>query len=144
MVLERYACHLISEVTMDRNNPSSILIVGEDTHFCYLMQSFVRKSACQMMFSNPGDGVLEIAQREHPDAIVLDMDMPAMRGWILLRELKANQATHDIPVVICTWRDDQERGTQDGASVYLRMPILYADFLKALSRIGVKVNSQNV
>lgn len=88
--------------------------------------------------------MLEIAQREQPSAIVVDMDIPAKRALALLRDLKANQATRDIPVVICTWLDEQEHYAQEEACLYLRMPLLYVDFLNVLSRIGIRVNPENI
>jgi hypothetical protein len=47
-------------------------------------------------------------------------------------------------VVICSWSDEKERGVLEGASVYLRMPILYGDFLEALNTIGLKTNTKLV
>ena len=125
---------------MNREGPANIMIVGEDSHFCYLMRSYVRRSAHKILFSYPGEKVLEVVQQERPDVIVLDVDLQAMGGWNLLRELKNNQVTAQVPVVICSWQDEKEHGAQEGASVYLRMPILYGDFLSALDTIGVQNN----
>jgi CheY-like chemotaxis protein len=127
---------------MNKIHPGSILIVGEDPHFCYLLRSYVRRFTCQTLFSTPGDNVLQIAKREPLAAIVLDMDMPANEGWILLRALKTNPETRNIPILICAWQDIQERSAQEGASILLRMPVLYADFSKALNQVGVFENSE--
>jgi CheY-like chemotaxis protein len=125
---------------MSKIHPGSILIVGEDPHFCYLLRSYVRRFACQTLFSSPGDNVVRLAQSEPLAVIVLDMDMPANEGWILLRKLKINPETQNIPILICAWLDIQERSMQEGANVFLRMPILFADFSKALNQIGVFEN----
>ena len=136
--------HLHPEVVMKRDVPVSILIIGEDSHFGYLMRSYVRRSAHNILYSYPEKGVVDLIQREQPAAIILDVDQHAMGGWTLLRTLKSNTDTCHIPVVICSWADEKERGVLEGASVYLRMPILYGDFLEALSTIGLETNSKAV
>lgn len=125
---------------MNPVEPASILIIGEDSHFDYLMRSYVHRSGHPILFSHPGDSVLDVIQRGQPAVIVLDVDLPGMSGWNLLRTLKSNQSTAKIPVVICSWLDEQERGSQQGADVYLRMPILYGDFLEALHHVGIQVD----
>ena len=129
---------------MKRDVPVSIMIIGEDSHFGYLMRSYVRRSAYTILYSYPEKGVVDIIQRERPAAIILDVDLHAMGGWTLLRTLKTNADIGHIPVVICSWADEKERGVLEGASVYLRMPILYGDFLEALNTIGLETNSKVV
>ena len=118
---------------------TKIMVVGDDSHFCYLMRSYVRRSTYSILFSNPGGDVLDLAQREQPAAIILDVDLPGLEGWNLLRRLKADPHTGEIPVVICSWKDEQEHGLNEGASLALRMPILYGDFYTALNTLGVKI-----
>ena len=129
---------------MKRDVPASIMIIGEDSHFGYLMRSYVWRSAHKILYSYPDKGVLDTIQSEQPAAIILDVDLRAMGGWTLLRTIKSNTDTCHIPVVICSWADEKDRGILEGASVYLRMPILYGDFLEALNSIGLKINSKAV
>ena len=128
---------------MNQNHPGSILVVGEDSHFCYLLQSYMRSSAYQILFASSGSSAFEIAQCEKLAAIVVDLDSPAQHGWNLLRTLKVCLETQSIPIITCTWLDQQERCAQEGADAYLRMPILYADFRRALSQVGVKIGSED-
>jgi CheY-like chemotaxis protein len=123
--------------------PSSIMIVGDDSHFCYLLRSYIRRSAHQTMFAYPDDKVVKLAYQDKPALIVLDVDLPGAGGWNLLRELKGHPDTCKIPVMICSWLDEKERGIQEGASICLRMPILYGDFVDALNSVGVKVASES-
>jgi CheY-like chemotaxis protein len=123
--------------------PASIMIVGDDSHFCYLLRSYIRRSAHQTMFAYPSDKVVELVQHEKPALIVIDVDLPGMGGWNLLREIKAHPATREIPVMICSWLDEKERGAQDGANICLRMPILYGDFVDALNSVGVKAIAES-
>jgi len=68
---------------------------------------------------------LEAAARERPDVIFLDLMMPEMDGWDVLRRLKEDDATAQIPVVLLTARtgeDDQMRGWQEGILEYVSKP----------------------
>lgn len=118
------------------DNPS-IMVIGADSHFCYLMRRYVKKSAHNIVFAYIGDDALALAQREKPAAIIMEVDQPDTGGWSVLNALKKDQSTAGIPIVLCSWQDDEERGIQAGAEIYLRKPILYDDFLDALNRIGI-------
>jgi DNA-binding response OmpR family regulator len=72
-----------------------------------------------------GPAGLERAARERPDVIFLDLMMPDMDGWEVLRRLKEDDATAHIPVVLLTARtgeDDQMRGWQEGILEYVSKP----------------------
>jgi len=129
---------------MNHFDLSSIMIVGEDSHFCYLLRSYIRRSAHQALLYHPADEVLEIAQREHPAVIILDVDLSGMGGWNLLRVLKTHSETREIPVMICSWLDEKDRGAQEGANITLRMPILYGEFVEALNAVGVSADMENI
>jgi CheY-like chemotaxis protein len=122
---------------MNQATLAGIMVVGSDSHFSYLMRRYVRTSSHQIIFANPGKDVLALARREKPAAIVLEADLPDNMGWHTLRALKADQTTGKIPVILCSWLDEKERGSKEGADVYLQMPILYEDFGAALSHIGL-------
>ncbi len=113
---------------MDQAANTRIMVIGDDSHFCYLMRTYVRKSDHQIVFAYLGEDALELAQSEKPAAIVLEVGMSGSAGWLLLRKLKCDQITGDIPIVICSWMDQEKRAGEQGASACLRMPILYEDF----------------
>ncbi len=118
---------------MDLNAEKRVMIVGGDSHFMYLMQRYVRASAHQIIPINLGEDVLSPARCEKPVAIVLEVDLPDSIGWNTLRALKADPELQKIPVIICSWMDQEARGLVEGADIYLHMPILYGDFEAALA-----------
>jgi CheY-like chemotaxis protein len=67
-------------------------------------------------------------------AIVLDVIMPNRDGWQVLADLKENESTRLIPVIVCTIVSDRERAMRLGAADYLNKPILEADLLQALEK----------
>ena len=72
-----------------------------------------------------GRATLEVARREHPDLIVMDLAMPGMDGWEASRRLKADPQTADIPIIALTafaLRGDEERAREAGCDAYLSKP----------------------
>ncbi len=71
-----------------------------------------------------------------PFAVTLDIMMPGIDGWQVLTELKSNPATRDVPVMICSIIEEQERGFSLGAADYLVKPILEEDLIRAVNRLN--------
>ncbi len=120
---------------MDQDLNKRIMIVGVDSHFSYLIQRFARRSAHKIVSTNPGDNLVEIARSQRPFAIVLEVDQPDTVGWSTLSALKGDPQVGHIPLIVCSWLDEGSRALANGADRFLRMPILYADFEKALESI---------
>jgi len=125
---------------MDQKLNNRIMIVGGDSHFAYLMQRYVRRSAHTILTANPGDDPLEMARSHRPVAIILEVDLPDTIGWSTLDALKADPQAGCIPLIVCSWLDEGARAQAAGAERFLRMPILYADFEQALESIPMKDN----
>jgi DNA-binding response OmpR family regulator len=115
---------------------STVMIVGVDSDFTYLIQYYVHKSGRQVLISSPDQEALDCAKREKPAVIVLEADGSDAAGWDVLRNLKADQATSHIPIVVCSWLDKGTSGLADRATCYLQKPILYGDFVAALENAG--------
>lgn len=116
---------------------SSILVIGDNAHFCYLMKRYIRKSAHRSLLIHPGPGAYTAIHQEKPAAIILEIALPGNEGWEILHSLKTDPATCHIPVVICSWRDEIKLSQIEEANAFLHMPILYEEFLKALVAIGL-------
>ena len=123
---------------MKQNSNQQIMIVSRDLHSSYLLQRFVRKSARKVITAIHSDDVLSLARCEKPVAIVLEVDTPESVGWQMLRTLRADPETKEIPVMVCSWLDDSARGLAEGADIYLRMPFLYEEFGTALATLLTK------
>lgn len=84
---------------------------------------------------------------ELPDVIILDLLMPEESGWEVLRELKSNPVTRDIPVIICSVikkEEERERTLQMGAAAYVAKPFEIRELIDMAEKlIGWNVNSPN-
>jgi len=103
---------------------ATILIADDDAVQRRLVENMVQRSGYQAMAMDSGDAAIaHITSDNEPriDAIVLDLVMPEMSGYDVLRALKTNDATRRIPVVVHTGKflDDTERAhlVESGAAV---------------------------
>lgn len=114
-----------------------VIIAEDDLNSLYLMERYTRSSGCQALGTTSGEKALELARQEKPDVILLDLMLPGISGWEVLRALRADPITHHIPVIICTALNEADRVLEAGAS-YLHKPIYYQDFLTALAEAGIE------
>jgi CheY-like chemotaxis protein len=77
---------------------------------------------------------LRLAREVRPDAVALDVVLPGMDGWAVLRELKADPALRDLPVALVTVGGDREMGCALGAADYLTKPIDGEALVRVLGR----------
>jgi putative two-component system response regulator len=70
-----------------------------------------------------------------PDLIILDVMMPSMDGWQVLRSLKQNPATKSTPIIICSVLREPELAISLGAISYLIKPVDRLELLATLERI---------
>ena len=87
-----------------------------------------------------GDGVrgLDVARREHPDVITLDVMIPPPNGWRVAEQLRADPETRDIPIVFLTARAeacDRSRGLELGAAKYITVPINPKELPQAIEAV---------
>jgi DNA-binding response OmpR family regulator len=117
--------------------PPVILVIDEDPHFTYLIQRYALGCGCRCISAQDADGALLLARQERPALIVLDIATHAASGRQLVQRLKAEQATHDIPIVICSAVVDGIRIWEEGADYFLGKPVMYDDFVATLTKAGI-------
>ena len=117
---------------------SIVMIVGSDARFIYLMRYYTRISGHQAVVAAIAEEVVALAERERPAMIVLEPDLMAPASQDVLRALKAGQATCDIPVVVCSWQDEDKETSilAQEADGYLQKPVSYEEFLVALKQVA--------
>ncbi|HVQ55003.1 MAG TPA: response regulator, partial [Thermoanaerobaculia bacterium] len=112
------------------------LVVDDDDSTRRLLRLELEPHGFTVLDAADGAQAVEIARRERPDVVVLDVLMPRLDGWAALRALKDSAATREIPVVIHSVTDDRARGIALGAFDYLVKPAQSGRLLEILSRAG--------
>ena len=103
-----------------------ILVVDDVPANVKLLEARLSAEYFDVLTASNGSEALEICARAECDIILLDVMMPDIDGFEVCRRLKANPATHFIPVVIVTALDspaDRVRGLQAGADDFLTKPV---------------------
>jgi CheY-like chemotaxis protein len=104
-------------------NKGTVLVIDDDPSACELMVRSLSKEGFRVLTATEGVDGLRLAREAHPHVITLDVLMPGMDGWSVLRELKADPKLATIPVIMITMADDRSTGYALGASDYLTKPI---------------------
>ena len=113
-----------------------ILAIDDDPQVISLYERYLRPQGYEVVALYEPARAVERAQQIKPFAITLDIMMPGYDGWRVLNDLKSSSATRDIPVVVCSIVEEQEKGFSLGAADYLLKPILEEDILGALNRLN--------
>ena len=107
-------------------NELRILIVDDETVNLNLLKEMLANQGYAFSFATNGKKALEVVYAARPDLILLDIMMPEMDGWEVLKRLKKDEQYRDIPVIVQTALEspeDFERGLSLGAYYYITKPI---------------------
>jgi two-component system response regulator len=108
-----------------------VLVVEDNEDNMTLMRDILDALGYTTLTAVNGVEGLEVAERELPDLILMDLSMPLMDGWTATRYLKGNPATAHIPVIALTAHamlGDRDRALEAGANDYVTKPIVLRDF----------------
>ncbi len=126
----------ICEVSLllKRQQPIHVLVVEDNPGAVELYRRYLAGGAWQVRHLSDPRLAFEVARREQPDVLVLDIMMPKMDGWSVLQSLRQRPETANIPILICSVVEDEALSQALGATECLRKPVSQGDFLAALSR----------
>jgi PAS domain S-box-containing protein len=106
-----------------RGRQPSILVIDDDLTVHQYTQSYLGDLGVAIYSAFSGEEGINLAQDILPDAIILDIQMPTMSGWDVLKELKCQPLTSGIPIILLTINDEQHESYEVGANDYLFKPI---------------------
>jgi CheY-like chemotaxis protein len=114
--------------------PANILIVDDYADNRELMRLMLEGVGHRISEAADGRVALEMAQAEIPDLILVDLSMPELDGWGVLRELRGDERTRHIPCVVVTaFADGQHRA--QGFDAYLPKPYRRVELLETVERL---------
>lgn len=102
------------------------ILVVEDVEFNRDLLVQLLEDEYEILTAIDGAAGIELAEREHPDLILMDLSLPVIDGWEATRRIKANQSVRDIPIIALTahaMRGDAERALKCGCDDYLSKPL---------------------
>jgi adenylate cyclase len=115
----------------------TILIAANDPNIIYLLRRYSEASGFQVVRCNFGDDLLRLARQIKPALILLEIEPPESSWRPTLQNLKADQLTYPIPVVVYSYFDEMSCNSVDEIAGYLQKSVMYNDFIAALNKAGV-------
>jgi twitching motility two-component system response regulator PilH len=115
-----------------------ILIVDDSPSQLLGIQRIVEKLGHQSLTAEDGAAGVEVAKRELPDMVLMDVVMPNLNGFQATRTLSREATTRHIPVILVTTKDqdtDRMWGLRQGAKAYLTKPFSEDELAEVIERI---------
>jgi PAS domain S-box-containing protein len=102
---------------------ATVLVIDDDETARELLQRTLERDGYQVVLAADGEEGLELARQIKPAVITLDVMMPKMDGWAVLKALKEDEVLRDIPVIMVTIVSDKEMMFALGAVEHLTKPV---------------------
>jgi two-component system cell cycle response regulator DivK len=110
----------------EERNSLRILYIEDNRDNRILVKRVLEAEGYQVLEAANGPAGIELAQKEYPALILVDINMPDMDGYEVTRRLRAIQEFRDVPIIALTakvMKGDRERTLEAGCSGYIQKPI---------------------
>ena len=120
-----------------------ILLADDEPHIIRMVEFKLRNLGHEIITASDGGEALEKAITAKPDLVLLDVMMPIFDGFQVLQQLKSQESTKSIPVIMLTARG-QERdvttGFEAGVDDYVVKPFSFPELIARINRVlGKKI-----
>ena len=125
---------------------SSVLVIEDDPGAVRLLRTYLEAEGYRVEVATDGESGITAARANQPGAIILDVLLPGIDGWEVLRRLKQDRDLRDIPVMVATVVDERNVAMSLGAVDYFLKPVRPAALLDRLATytFTTKVKQRNV
>lgn len=130
----------VDALIKNRSNP--ILIIDDDPEVRYTIGQYLISKGYSVEYAENGEDGIKKAFELQPFAITLDIMMPDKDGWTVLKELKENDTTKDIPVILVSITGDKNLGYGLGAFEFFVKPLSADKLVSALRRLEMLAHKQ--
>ena len=134
-------------MTSETKATQRILVVEDEPDIVALVAYHLAKAGYRVSTAATGPDALDMARRECPSLVVLDLMLPGLSGFEVLEQLRADESTRDIPVLMLTARRDEPdriRGLSLGADDYLTKPFSPQELVLRVTAILRRVGAAPV
>lgn len=112
----------------------SVLVIDDNADSLQLIQRYLAGSPYVFVGAQDARRGMELAIRQPPSAVLLDIMMPAQDGWSVLAQLREHLQTSHVPVIVCTLLSQRDLALALGAAGFLRKPVSRAELLATLDQ----------
>ncbi|BAU11348.1 hypothetical protein LEP3755_18410 [Leptolyngbya sp. NIES-3755] len=118
---------------------NTVLIVEDTPSERELLSYYLQEGGYVVIEAVSAKEALDKVAEHKPDVVVTDVVMPGMSGFALCRALKRHPITEDVPIIICTSKNqdiDRLWGMKQGADVYMTKPFTRDQLIRAVQSVG--------
>ncbi len=130
-----------SEISLkeDKDTADSdiIMVIEDDLKSSELLRIYLHNVGFRTISAFTGEEVMVNAKKQKLAAITLDIMLPGKDGWQILKELKDDPATKDVPVIVVSVTSDLEIGTALGAAGFINKPLDKQELSAKLIELGL-------
>jgi len=122
----------------EKANSKKILIIDDDEDIINLMKIILENENYSVIGALTGEDGIKTTIKQRPDLILLDIMMPVMDGWEILKMLRIEESTRKIPIAMLTCKTDVKdklTGLQEGAIDYITKPFSPEELIKRVDNI---------
>lgn len=116
-----------------------ILVVDDSPTERTFLEGMLVKAGFSVIHAASGEEGVEIAKREQPDLVLMDVVMPGLNGFQATRAITRDETTKHIPVFICTTKDqetDKIWGMRQGAKDYIVKPVSAEELIAKIKALA--------
>lgn len=121
---------------------AKVLYVEDNDDNIYLLSRRLKRSGYDVVIAKDGQSAIDMAVREKPDIILMDLNIPVIDGWEATRRLKASAETKSLPIIALTshaMAGDREAALNAGCDDYDTKPI---DFSRLQDKMTAVMSGQ--
>lgn len=127
---------------LNKNRQHPILVIDDDPDVRYTIGQYLNSKGYEVEYAEDGELGIQKAITLQPFAITLDIMLPRKDGWSVLKELKENPQTEDIPVILVSIISDKNLGYGLGAYEYIVKPISSEKLSHAFNKLEDKAKKR--
>jgi len=114
-----------------------ILIVEDNEKNMYLISFILKKNSYEVIEATNGEEGVELAIKERPDLILMDIQLPGIDGLEAIKRIRASKADGEIPIIALTsyaMTGDKEKALAAGFTGYIEKPIVPETFIAEIEK----------
>ena len=124
-----------------------VMIVEDNPQNMRLFEMILSAKSYTLLKAVDGEEALDMAMREHPDLIIMDIQLPGMNGLEVTRRLRENSAFSRIPIIAITafaMKGDKEKAIEAGCSAYMTKPFNIRELTGMIAEMLLQRQGDNV
>ena len=117
----------------------TVLLAEDEPNIVESLSFLLERAGFEIRVATDGQQALDTALEQQPDVLVLDLMLPELDGYEVLRQLRANPRGEKLPVLMLTakgQRIDRETALECGADVFMTKPFANAEITEAVTRLA--------